>query len=165
MTPVEIMRRYRLSAERLASVLNCDIDTVRSWANGHAPPYFEPMCLAISRSYPPAPADKIDIERLGISVERVAYWNFSGIVPLSVRYAMAGIDYQKPSAHEIKVLRQIDIGRYYRVTGGYRSHRPLLPLIRLKTANALISRGLVFRDVYGVLRLTRTGKRLAYDNS
>lgn len=121
-------------------------------------PYAENAVVALKKRLDPADADDALVQYLVTKC---------GHDELTARYAAAGQRYiearKEPlTEYQRRILRHVDRGNYYRVTGGWRSLPVMgkqLPLITVKTASPLLhARYMEMRGT--TLRLTSKGKEL-----
>ncbi len=163
-----LMRRHKIDAASFAAAIERDPGDVVKWLAGFAsiPPYIELTMIAVANNLPPVAPETVTAGPLGIEQSRVDFWHATGSVPMSARLAIAGYQWQAVqdaplTNRDREILRQIDQGRYYRITGGWRSMPQtgrVLPQMHHDTPALLIGKGLVAKNGRGILHLTPRGK-------
>lgn len=171
MTPDNLHRYLFIQSLKLddfAAALGQTPDAIKAWTS--PPDYVRLTVIAIKNRKQPATEQRMMetdlVKVLGVQPATADRWQKTRQFPLSARYAIAATNRVKSSyiyKPDARVLRNIDMGRYYR-RGSWFALPVLgkpLPSIKHQTMTKLIDNGFV---VMGKRRplLTDKGKRIAY---
>lgn len=176
---LDALKTNRIKWFSFADKIGRDRQDVSDWMNARSacPPYIVLAVEAVARKLDPASVQTMDVSNLdglGVDHGHVKFWRMMRSYPLAARYAQAAIlaDQERKiplNAQDRFVLSRAIRGKYYRVTGGWRS-RPVLgnklPAMRHDTPQRLINIGYLRKrfDQFGqYLEVTAEGKDRYYN--
>lgn len=158
---------------QVIAALGISADTLRNWQEGITdPPHYIALTMkALGKHLSPLTSEQMYgvsvVTTLNVSHDTEWNWRLHNRWPAAARFACAYLkslesEARPPTEYQKQLLQNINDGRYYRITGGWRS-RPVmgrnLPNIRYKTGHPLLNIGWIRQTDNGILKITPRGKK------